>query len=441
MKIMLRIFDKIKYTALFFAAFVFSMFVATTGFSKPILYPVSYTIALLDYSFGFCARILPGQIYRWISGGNYDFFAMQRYYILLTLFAYLLVSIVLSKFVKSASEGNRKYCILLGLFYASGPVTFSVFSYGLGIIDVYWIVFVPLFLLMLKNKAAKYFAPLMVIPIILIHFSAIICYMILIFFILLYLAAVQEEKKKTAVYSILFALSFVFSVSLTVYFVLFESSNAKYSAEETLRRVMERSQIGSHTDLLYFNFDIFKIITFGDMSLFADVEFPYDNLKDDILIPAGSSSLPPFIVKAINAVWPNIHFHITYYTGRGKVPPELIGLAALMIFSAPVLAFIVKYWRHRIKIAKEENKKFLGFLLTLMIIYIPVVLAFWFMCSIDFFRYYNHTLIVEGAAALFVMYKNPEDTAVWVKEQLGKYDKRTFIIYAALYFAIGNLVI
>ena len=439
MKMVLRLADKIKYVVIFFASFVFDMIFLVNSGSIPSLYPASYTVALFDYSFGFCARFLPGQIYRWVSGGNYAFSAVQTFYRILTLIAFLLISTILSEFVKSASKENRKWYILISLFYALGPVTFSVFSYGLGSIDVYWVILFPIILLMLKNKVAKFFIPLLVIPMVLVHFTVMICYMILVFFVLLYILSIQKDKKGRIVYSSLFAVCFIISVSLSVYFVLFESSNVKYTAEEAAKIIMERSQIGDHTDLLYFNFDIFKVVTIDNFSFFEGLKFPFYSLKEDILIPP-DSSVPSFIARAVNAVWPNFHFHMTYYMSKGRLPDELVGLVMLLLFSTPLLSAIFGYWRHRIRIAKEENNKFQALLCRLMIIYIPVVLIFWFVFSVDYFRYINHTFIIEGACMLFVMYLNREDTEKWLKERFKKYSKEVFVIYSVIYFSTGCLV-
>ena len=430
---------KIRYVALFFFALVLNS-LATGNFHLPTLYPVSYSMHLLDFGFGFCARFLPGQIYKWITGGNYAYEAVRSYERILLLIAFLLISILLNMFVMSAPEKSRKWYVLAALFYSLGPLTFSVFTYGLGIIDTLWMIFVPLFLFMLKNKYLKYAAPLMIIPMVLVHFSVLICYLVLIYFILLYKAAEQPDKKGKTIWSLIFVVCFAIGVGLTAYLVLFESSNVKYSAEETMRIVSERSQIGEHTDLLYVNFDIFKIITFDKMTLFEDVVFPYKNLKDDILIPAGSTSLPPFLVKVINAAWPNIHFHMVYYMGKGRLPDELVNVIGEFIFLSPVIMFIVRFYIHRIRLAKEQNKKFLQLLFLLAIIYIPVVIVFWFMCSVDYFRYINHTLIVSGGFVLYVMMCNPEDSAKWLEEKFKSYDRRFFILYSTFYFLTVSVV-
>ena len=125
---------------------------------------------------------------------------------------------------------------------------------------------------------------------------------------------------------------------------------------------------------------------------------------------------------------------------KGRLPDELVGLVMLLLFSTPLLSAIFGYWRHRIRIAKEENNKFQALLCRLMIIYIPVVLIFWFVFSVDYFRYINHTFIIEGACMLFVMYLNREDTEKWLKERFKKYSKEVFVIYSVIYFSTGCLV-
>lgn len=433
------VWDKTKYALMIFAALIFNMFMAIDKIGLPHTYAGSYSMYLLDYSFGFCARFFPGQVYRWIMGPNYNPETVLAFMRAELLIVFVLLSVMLNWFILSAGRESRKYYICLALYYVSGPVTFSLYSYGLGLLDTMWVIFTPVFIMLLMNKYARYIAPVLTVPIILVHFSAITCYMILVFFILLYLASSKKEKKERIIYSALFVVSFITGVALTVYFILFESSNIKYSSDELMRLVTERSWIGDDTDLLYVNFDIFKIVKFkNSFSLFDGIDFPYESLNDVVLI-SEDSSLPPFIVKTLNAIWPNMHFHLQYYFGKGRIPDELTSIIKQTVFISPVLVFIFMYWRHRIQLAKEEKNRFQRFLFFLAIIYFPVALVFWFFFSIDHFRYFNHIMITEGGFLLFVMYSNKEDTAQWLKTTFGRFDKRVFFLYTIIYVIIGRV--
>ncbi|MBQ3904419.1 MAG: hypothetical protein II744_05525 [Eubacterium sp.] len=432
------LFDKTKYALLLFAVLVFNSVVVVGGGHIQHIYAVTYSMYLLDYSFGFCARFFPGQLYRWITGGNYSMEAVQSYCVIVLLVAFVLLAVLLNLFILSAPEKERKLYVILALFFVSGPVTFSLYSYAMGIIDTLWIIFTPVVIFLLGNRYTKYFAPLFIVPMVLVHFSAITCYVVLVLFILLYRASEEKSKTGKAVYSAMFAFSLLIAVGITVYFIMFESSNIKYTAEEMIARAKERSEIGEYTDLLYVNFDIFKIVTFQDNSIFDGSVFPYKSLKDDILIPEGSS-LPQFVVNAVNAVWPNIDFHLKYYGSKGRIPDELTSVIKQTVFISPVLAFVFGYWRHRIRLAKENKNRFQQLLFSLAITYFPVALVFWFMCSIDHFRYYNHIMIVEGAFMLYVMYCNREDTALWLEERFGKMNKGVLFLYAVIYFITGRI--
>lgn len=440
MKKILNLAYKIRYTALFFVTFTVHMF-SVCDYSLPKLAPVSYTVHLLDYGFGFCARFLTGQIYKWITGGDYRYLSVRLYERILLIIAFLLISILLNKFVMAAPAKSRKWYVLVAMFYCMGPMTFSLYSYGMGIIDVLWIIFTPLFLFALGNKYAKYAAPLIIIPMVLVHFTVMTCYVILLLFILIYHASQQTDKKQRIIWGGLFCATLLIGSLFSLYLILFESSNITHSAEEATRIVYERSQIGEQTDLVYINFDIYRIVSDDNsMVWYEGTTYPYKVLTDDILIPAGSTSLPAFLVNAINAAWPNFNFHMTYYLSEAGITRELSALMSEFIFLIPPIAFVMMYWVHRMKIAKEENKKFQRFIFLMAILYMPVALIFWFFFSIDYFRYFNHILIVEGGFMLYVLMCNPEDSSEWLKREFQSYDKRIFVMYAALYFLRGMVI-
>ncbi len=427
-------FYELRYTALFFVFFVFNSVVAVGHFSLPKLaHPPNYTIHLFDFSFGFCTRFLTGQLYRWFTGGDYNPYKIEAYNRVLLVIAFLMISALLSRAVKSVPEKDRRLYVLVGLFYVSGPLTFSLFSIGLGIVDTLWLIFIPLFLFLLGNKYLKFAAPLLVLPIILTHFSALICYMVLVFFVLIYLASSQKEKREKTVYWGIFAVTFVAAAVLAVYFATHEYSNAVYTVDEMHRQIMQRSQIGEFTDTHYIDFDVYKIATIAKDS------YPYEKLTDDVLIPEGSR-VPAVIARFINAAWPNMNCHLHYYFDQKGIPVELTGDILQTVFFLPVWVFIIRYWLHRIKIAREEGNLVQRLLFALAIAYIPVILIFWFLFSMDYFRYYNHTVIIEGAFLIYVMFKNPTDTAEWLKARFGAYNRALLYIYAAIYLLTGSVV-
>lgn len=440
MKKILNLAYKIRYIALFFVLFI-AQSLSVCDFGLPKLAAVSYTVHLLDYGFGFCARFLPGQLYKWITGGDYSYLSIQAYERVLLLIAFLLISILVNKFIMSAPEKSRKWYVIFALFYCVGPMTFSLYSYGLGIIDSLWIIFTPLFLFMLGNKYLKFAAPLLVIPMVLVHFTVMTCYVVLLLFILIYHATELTDKKQKGVWTALFFATLIIGVAFSAYFILFESSNAKYTAEETTRIVNERSQIGDQTDLVYINFDIFRVVSDDNsMVWYEGTTYPYKLLTDDILIPEGSTNLPAFLVNAINAAWPNFNFHLTYYFSEEGITKELAYLMSEFFFLIPTIAFVMMYWVHRMRIAKEENNKLQRFIFLLAIIYMPIALVFWFFFSVDYYRYFNHILIVEGGFMMYVMMCNTEDASKWLKNEFTSYDKSVFVMYSALYFLRGMVI-
>lgn len=193
--------------------------------------PVTYSLYVMDYSMGFCSRILPGAIYGALIG-NYEYKPVSAYVTVFFLLLLAAIAFFMERFFDAAAPENKKTCLVLIFFFLSGPFTFGILTREFGMLDLYWILFFAVALLILPRKRLKWLLPLCLIGMIFIHFAALVCYAAVLLVLLLFFAAKATDKTEKRQYYALFAVCFLITVGLSGYFIQFESENAVYPVEE-----------------------------------------------------------------------------------------------------------------------------------------------------------------------------------------------------------------
>lgn len=193
--------------------------------------PVTYSLYVMDYSMGFCSRILPGAVYGALVG-RYEYAPISAF---VTVFFILLLAAIayyMERFFTAAAPKDQKTCLVLIFLFLSGPFTFGILTREFGMLDLYWILFFAVGLALLPKKRLKWLLPLCLIGMIFVHFAAIFCYAAVLLVLLLFFAAKTVDRKEKRQYYILFAVCFLVTVGLSGYFIQFESENAVYPVEE-----------------------------------------------------------------------------------------------------------------------------------------------------------------------------------------------------------------
>ncbi|MBR5428695.1 MAG: hypothetical protein IK118_10135, partial [Clostridia bacterium] len=102
----------------FFAFFIVYQFTVVNHCRIVPTNGLTYTYHLLDFSFGFCARFLPGAVYNFISSGDAAVWKVSAWDLFLTLSLFVFVSYALSRFVLSFEEKEiRQRMFALCLFF------------------------------------------------------------------------------------------------------------------------------------------------------------------------------------------------------------------------------------------------------------------------------------------------------------------------------------
>ncbi|MBQ3431899.1 MAG: hypothetical protein IJG23_03850 [Clostridia bacterium] len=191
---------------------------------------INYTYHAVDFSMGFCTKLLPGSIYRMLVG-VYTREAVSVYLLFVYFFFVILLAVAVEQFARKFKDSSVS-CLIFIIFVLTGPLTFNLFVVELGMLDFYWVIFFIPACLCLHNKYLRFFAPVFVFLMIMTHYGSIITYVAgYLFIIALYWLTAQKKKDKT-VYFILLCICAVVGCGLALYFIRNEASNVVYNIDE-----------------------------------------------------------------------------------------------------------------------------------------------------------------------------------------------------------------
>ncbi len=190
---------------------------------------ITYAFYTVDYSMGFCSRILPGAVYAFLNG-PYSSKAVSAYLTVLYLAFLFLLSYFIEKFILAFPD-SKKACLVLVVLFLTGPFTFEMFSKEFGMLDFHWALFFLVACLFLHNRYLRFFIPVLVAFMIITHYGALVCYVAAILLLLLFCFVNAETKHERTAHLIVFVCSLCVGLGLTAYFVMNDEKNLVYSME------------------------------------------------------------------------------------------------------------------------------------------------------------------------------------------------------------------
>ena len=403
--------DLIKYTLIFFA-FISLYNFAVVGKCKPWgVDAVTYTYHLPDYSFGFVTKLLPGAIYHLFFKEVYPE-QLNIYLTVLMLLLFAFVSFSLAKLITSRkSSQSRKTLFALSLFFLSGPCTFSIYTMGFGMMDFYWLIFSALFLIFVSNKYLKFLIPGIFFLSLLVHISAVFCFIPFFALALLYRVYTSESKNEKRAHLLVFGISIALSVAGVVYFALSEKQNLAYSMSEFHRQIAMRNHLGESAYYVYYDYSFFRHYETYYVSL--------SELRQNTLIDSGGA-----LAEIINSLYSQlqlifiIHRHSPYY---------LYQLLYLLLLISPIYVLMSVFWIKKFKQADKTGK----LLFLLIILQFPFTLLSGLCFSHDISRWVSHAFLVEFLLFLFAIYYQKEDFFIEIKAK-----KLPFWILSGIYYLI-----
>ncbi|MBQ7639231.1 MAG: hypothetical protein IJS90_10065 [Clostridia bacterium] len=210
----------------------------------------------VDFSLGFCTKLLPGAVYRMIFKESDYNTATVCSVILLVLF-FISLCVFLEKLIKRTDERDRSICLFAVLLFITGPASFSLFVSWLGVIDVYWILISMLVFICMTKKQLWFLIPPLLVACVFVHYGAMICYIPMMLIMLLIKLTHCEDKKDRRLLWTVFCLGAALSAGFTLYFMINEHSNLVYPDEEFDRIVKERGAKYTY----YYDYNFYKNIT------------------------------------------------------------------------------------------------------------------------------------------------------------------------------------
>lgn len=193
--------------------------------------PSTYALYVIDYSMGFCTRILPGAVYMALVG-KYDYRPISAFVMVFFLVLLFLVSLFAEKFYDVADPGEKKTALLMLFFFLTGPFTFGLFANAFGMLDTYLCLLFVAALPLLRKRRLKWLLPLFFVGMILVHYAAVFSYAALLMIMILFAAAKTEDRTEKREYYALFVFCALLSAVLSGYFLLFDVENVAYPVEE-----------------------------------------------------------------------------------------------------------------------------------------------------------------------------------------------------------------
>lgn len=407
----------LRYGAFFFAFAVLYNFIVINHFKLWQADNVTYTYHLVDYSFGFATKFLPGALYhlffKEVLVGQ-----LNVYLTVLTLLLFAFAAFMLAKLVCAQTDAaGRKVLLVLSLFFLSGPCTFSVFTYELGMLDEYWLFFSALFLVCLARKYIRFFIPFLFVASLLVHFSSVLSYIAFYAILLLYHIATTAKKSERVGLWIVFALSLTVAAVLGIYLITKEQSTLKYSMEEFNRQLEARNRSFDDTYYVYYDYSLYKHYEEGVLS--------YAQVRSEPLLTTGG-----FFAQMVNSVYWQLKNISQFYA---QIPGVRLQLLLLVLLSVPLYVLFTKYWVMKIK-AGSALQKFTYFL---CIVQFPFTAIIGTLFSPDVPRWMSHALLIQFTLFLYIVYREKDGDKIkaLVPQFVGSREVLLYyLIYAITFF-------
>lgn len=376
-----------------------------------------YAFHIVDFSMGFCSRILPGAIYRLLTGGIYTQTAVTVYETILISVFFIFLAVFFEKLIISSPVEDRPVMAFLLFLFAAGPFSFSLFIRQLGMLDVYWVYFSSVILFFISKKKLVWFAAPLFFALIMVHYGAILTYIPAILLLMLYLSYHSEDKKTGKRYFFVFLTSLAISVASCFYFVFFERSNLTYSMDEFMKILYSRHAGGGSE--AYYDFIFYRE--------FADKQFMHDYIAStgyDVFggVDVGNSQ---GITSVLHLIWQQLSglkILRVIYNFRSNIP-SIVLLVPLLFLLFGFLIFMVK----------RQEKTFGKLLFVGSGLLFVVSVAGGMMMSTDINRWVTHAFLGMFVFVLCVLRHEKETALTYFKSVFSRIPKLLAFVYAGMY--------
>ena len=414
--------ELLKWSLFFFVFLVLYSFFITNKLHLWQFDEYTYTLYLVDYSFGFCSKFLPGAFYHLFFK---DVLAWKlNLFVISVMGLFLLfVALTLGKLIVSESErSSRTSLAILFYFFLSGPGTFAIVTHHPGIYENYWLILCLAFVWLISNRYLRWLTPFLFALSVLIHYSSLLSF-VLFFALILLFEANRSDIKEKRVFTFLLVVGSLSALALSIYLILFEKSNLRYSLDEFNRVLQQRNIIGYKINTNYFQ------SAFYDSSPLPELSGVFEEYFQHPWIDVSVSRLPNGIIDIINKIG-------YYFTANVSVLKQsnfalLAELVLLNITLLPLLSVFYGYWKRKLKM---QTTFFGKSLFCLIMLQYPLTLSAC-LVSTDYIRMTMHAFIIQFILAIYIAFKDKEWKCLTVNYFLNA-DVRYVLFYTIVYSVI-----
>lgn len=407
-------YSSVKLFLCFFSFLVLYNFFVINRCRFPLADSTQYEFHAVDFSMGFCTKILPGAIFNFFVKEPTVLKATIYESILLLLF-FAGISALFCAVYRRIPRENEPAFFTVCAFFLSGPCTFGDFSYRLGMLDVYWLFFAAIFFVCVKQRYARWLIPLLAALSVFVHFGALISYILLYAIILLYEASHAENQKEKNIYLLIFGVTCIAAIGTFAYFIVFEEQNLRYSFEEFGKLLESRN-----SQFYYYTYSLYRQ---EDLGMFG---MPPETISE-YLTTNDISASAFFLSKIINQI--KLHFWMYFEFGLIK---SILYPAVLLLFLSPILVPIYKFLLAKLK-AEKENKLSV-FSLFCASVLLPFVLCVSLLVSTDSSKWLTHSFLMLLSFYLYLQYRENGKGLDTLTAYLRKDSHVLIFIYYTVYF-------
>ncbi len=344
---------------------------------------VLYGFYLVDYSVGFCTKLLPGAIYNALFSST-DATSIRMYTMTL-FFAFLMgLSFCIVKFATSFDKDLRPKMLIFSLVLVCGISSVTFCGKYLEMLDTYWLLFALIMLSFVRNKYLKWCIPILLIVSILVHMASAV-FIMPFFVVILLLENSAKSENRGAIYTIV-SVSIAVSVLLAIYFVLNEENNILMSIDEFHEFMSKRNTELYEYVTYYYDYSLYKThVIDGAEQISA-------NFSEYILFDSEN-----IVAKFLNTLYSQLFLTVNIYKASGEGFPF-----KLLVSCLPIVILLYSYGVTTIKNNKENKLRV--FALIAAFVAFPMEFFVLLLFSPDIVRWFSHTFTVMFAVMLYDMY-------------------------------------
>ncbi len=367
---------------------------------------VTLAFHAVDFSVGFCSKLLPGVIYN-LFFDNVTTFKVTLYASVWIIVFYLIIAFLLEKVFLSLKKEYRKVGLLLIFFFIVGPGSLANYTAQFGILDAYWVFAATLFFVFISNKKLYFLAIPMALIVIMVHYAGLLCYAPMMAILLLYKASTVSDRKEKNILLAVFSVTAVSAIALGLYFSVFEVSNVQYTQAE-LEQILLNRGVKEH------NLEFYSYAFFRDTEGEAEVVVQ-GNVIEKLVALVGQQLYVTFVLLSEG-------FKDNFY-----------GLEALyvLIVLSPIFVFIINFIMQLIKKNKDNKIKAFSLLCMITLPFLTWVGGLFF--STDLNRWIVNAFIPLMASFLFVLFTEGNEAWKYVKNKIEAIPVSVIATYGIFY--------